>query len=104
MYKQIFEKANGNPILIEENNDGTFDFDKEKYTDIQPKAGLYDPIYFDDDTRTWVGVTKEEWEENHGVEPQPETEYVTKEEFEKQRKELLAAQEAIAEIYESSLG
>lgn len=36
--------------------------------------------------------------------PQPETEYVTKEEFEKQRKELLAAQEAIAEIYESSLG
>lgn len=36
--------------------------------------------------------------------PEPEPTYVTKEEYDKQRKELLAAQEAIAEIYESSLG
>lgn len=104
MYKQIFEKADGTPSLVQDSSDGTFEYDKQKYTDVPPKDGLYDPIHFDDDTRSWVGVTKEEWEENHGVKPEPETEYVTKEEFEKQRKELLAAQEAIAEIYESSLG
>ncbi|WP_239740251.1 hypothetical protein [Mammaliicoccus sp. P-M59] len=54
MYKQIFNKANGAPKLIESEY-----FDKEQFTDIQPPNGLYQPIHFDGDK--WIGTQYDEW-------------------------------------------
>lgn len=54
MYKQVFDKSNGNPKLIE--ND---EFDASVYTDVAPEDGLYRPIYFDGNK--WIGTPYEEW-------------------------------------------
>ncbi|QKQ05987.1 hypothetical protein HSZ49_09155 [Staphylococcus saprophyticus] len=54
MYKQIFSKSDGLPMLIE-----TDDFDTEIYTDVQPPNGLYQPIHFDGNE--WVGTPYDEW-------------------------------------------
>ncbi|MET2743798.1 hypothetical protein ABXT13_12290 [Staphylococcus caprae] len=54
MFKQIFNKSDGTPKLID-----TDYFDTEQYTDIQPPNGLYQPIHFDGGE--WVGTPYEEW-------------------------------------------
>ncbi|HDG5482418.1 TPA: hypothetical protein PF099_002492 [Staphylococcus aureus] len=54
MYKQIFNKTDGQPKLIE-----TDTFDIKLYTDIKLPNGLYQPIYFDG--KKWIGTTYEEW-------------------------------------------
>lgn len=58
MYKQIFNKSDGAPKLIE-----TGIFDTEQYTEIQPPNGLYQPIHFDG--KEWIGTPYEEWIANH---------------------------------------
>lgn len=65
MFKQIFDKSNGQPSLIEnvldeDTNESYFDYDESMYTDIMPDNGLYQPIYFRDGK--WHGSTKEDWE------------------------------------------
>ena len=70
MYKQIFEKKNGNPILLEERFDeismvAIFDYDKEIYTDKKPSSDLYQPIQFDNDLNDWVGSSFDEWIETN---------------------------------------
>ena len=70
MYKQIFEKKNGNPILLEERFDeismvAVFDYDKEIYTDKKPSSDLYQPIQFDNDLNDWVGSSFDEWIETN---------------------------------------
>lgn len=70
MYKQIFEKKNGNPILLEERFDeismiAIFDYDKEIYTDKKPSSDLYSPIQFDNDLNDWVGTPFDEWIEKN---------------------------------------
>ncbi|MCG1502764.1 hypothetical protein K4P45_07625 [Staphylococcus epidermidis] len=62
MYKQIFNKSDGAPKLIE-----TGIFDTEQYTEIQPPNGLYQPIHFDG--KEWIGIPYEEWIANH---PKPD--------------------------------
>lgn len=62
MYKQIFNKSDGAPKLIE-----TGIFDTEQYTEIQPPNGLYQPIHFDG--KEWIGTPYEEWIANH---PKPD--------------------------------
>lgn len=62
MYKQIFNKSDGLPMLVD-----TDDFDTETYTDIQPPNGLYQPIHFDGNE--WIGTPYEDWKKN-----QPEIE------------------------------
>lgn len=62
MYKQIFNKSDGAPKLIE-----TGIFDTEQYTEVQPPNGLYQPIHFDG--QKWVGTPYEEWIANH---PKPD--------------------------------
>ncbi|MDW3868385.1 hypothetical protein QI345_11575 [Staphylococcus saprophyticus] len=57
MYKQIFNKSDGTPTLIDSD-----DFDTEQYTDIQPTNGLYQPIHFDGNQ--WVGTSYQEWLSN----------------------------------------
>lgn len=40
-------------------------------TFVKPADGLYGPIHFETTTQTWIGVSKEEWEQAH---PSKETE------------------------------
>lgn len=54
MYKQIFNKSDGTPKLIELDT-----FDTKQYTDIQPPNGLYQPIHFVDNE--WIGTPYKEW-------------------------------------------
>lgn len=60
MFKQIYNREDGKPKLIESNEEGVFNFDKFSYTDIAPTSDLYEPMYFDGNE--WVGSTKEEYE------------------------------------------
>lgn len=60
MFKQVYDKSNGNPILIESNIEGDYSYDEFLYTEIEPPSELYEPRYFDGNE--WVGNTKEEWE------------------------------------------
>ena len=53
--KQLFNKTNGAPKLVMNDED----VDLENYTEIQPPEGLYQPIYFDGEK--WVGTPYEEW-------------------------------------------
>lgn len=67
MFKQIFDKSNGKPKLIEnvtdeDTGESYFDYDESIYTDIMPENGLYQPIYFRDGK--WHGATKEEYEKS----------------------------------------
>ena len=71
MFKQIYNREDGKPKLIESNEEGVFNFDKFIYTDIAPTSDLYEPMYFDGSE--WVGSSKEEYEESRPKEeiPQP---------------------------------
>ena len=71
MFKQIYNREDGKPKLIESNEEGVFNFDKFIYTDIAPTSDLYEPMYFDGSE--WVGSSKEEYEESFPKEeiPQP---------------------------------
>ena len=71
MFKQIYNREDGRPKLIESNEEGVFNFDKFIYTDIAPTSDLYEPMYFDGSE--WVGLSKEEYEESLPKEeiPQP---------------------------------
>lgn len=60
MFKQIYNREDGRPKLIESNEEGVFNFDKFIYTDIAPTSDLYEPMYFDGSE--WIGSTKEEYE------------------------------------------
>ena len=71
MFKQIYNREDGKPKLIESNEEGVFNFDKFIYTDIAPTSDLYEPMYFDGSE--WIGSTKEEYEatlpEKEPIEP-----------------------------------
>lgn len=71
MFKQIFNKSDGKPelvqsILDEETGEEYFDYNESEYTTEMPPSDLYEPIYFEDGT--WKGATKEEWEYEQGEE------------------------------------
>lgn len=63
MFKQIYDKSNGNPILIESDIEGKYIYDEFLYTEIEPPSELYEPRYFNGNE--WIGSTKEEWEQNN---------------------------------------
>lgn len=75
MYKQIYNKLNGEPKLIQDNYDeksgvSIFEYDKEKYTDSMPPNNLYQPIHFDEDSNKWIGTSYEKWKEDQNdIEP-----------------------------------
>lgn len=62
MFKQIYNREDGKPKLIESNEEGVFNFDKFNYTDIAPTSDLYEPMYFDGSE--WIGSSKEEYEKS----------------------------------------
>lgn len=59
MYKQIYNREDGRPKLIQSDIEGNFKFDKFLYTDIAPTSDLYEPMYFNGNE--WIGSTREEW-------------------------------------------
>lgn len=74
MYKQIYNKTNGEPELVQDRYDeesaaSIFDYDKDLYTDFMPPSSLYQPIYFDEELNEWVGTPYEVWKENRGEIP-----------------------------------
>lgn len=52
MAQQVWN-YNGEPFLIWNSRDLP-----EQYTTIPPEDGMYYPIYFDEDTETWIGSEK----------------------------------------------
>lgn len=62
MFKQIYNREDGKPKLIESDGEGVFKFDKFNYTDIAPTSDLYEPMYFDGSE--WIGSSKEEYEQS----------------------------------------
>ncbi|WP_210146136.1 hypothetical protein [Staphylococcus sp. GDY8P46P] len=62
MFKQIYNREDGKPKLIESDEEGVFKFDKFLYTDVVPTSDLYEPMYFNGNE--WVGATKEDYEES----------------------------------------
>lgn len=67
MFKQIYDKSNGIPILIQSDEEDNFDYDDFLYTEIMPPSNVYDPKYFDGNE--WIGTSKEEWESNQSKPP-----------------------------------
>lgn len=66
MYKEIYDKENGDTHLTkskidEKTNEPVFDYDKKQYTDEQPPSDLYRPIHYDDKNKEWVGTDYKEW-------------------------------------------
>lgn len=72
MFKQIYDKSNGNPILIESDVNGNYIYDEFLYTEVEPPSELYEPRYFNGNE--WLGSSKEEWEQNNQVETIPPNE------------------------------
>lgn len=77
MFKQIFDKTNGMPKLIqsvlnEETGIERFVYDEDKYTEEMPPSELYEPISYKNGK--WQGVSYDEWEYNRSVEEDNEGE------------------------------
>lgn len=71
MFKQIFDKTNGTPKLIqltldEESGIERFVYDEDKYTEEMPPSELYEPISYKNGK--WQGISYDEWEYNRSVE------------------------------------
>lgn len=71
MFKQIFDKTNGTPKLIqsildEETGAERFVYDKDKYTEEMPSSELYEPMSYKNGK--WQGVSYDEWKYNRSVE------------------------------------
>lgn len=71
MFKQIFDKTNGTPKLIqstldEESSIDRFVYDEDKYTEEMPPSELYEPISYKNGK--WQGISYDEWEYNRSVE------------------------------------
>ena len=77
MFKQIFDKTNGTPKLIqsivdEETGVERFVYDEDKYTEEMPPSELYEPISYKNGK--WQGVSYDEWEYNRSIEEDNERE------------------------------
>lgn len=75
MFKQIFNKSNGRPELIQsvfddETGIERFVYNESKYTDEMPSNELYEPISYKNGK--WQGISYDEWEYNRSVEEDEE--------------------------------
>lgn len=91
MYKQIFNKSDGAPKLIE-----TGVFDTEQYTEIQPPNGLYQPIHFDG--KEWIGTPYEEWKKQQVEVPKQDTEVHKDQIIAELSLELIRTQEELSDV------
>ena len=64
MFKEIYRKKDGKPILIEsiiDDDKEYFDYDTEDFVEEEPQSELYDSIYYSDEDKEWKGVSYQEW-------------------------------------------
>lgn len=64
MFKEIYRKKDGKPILIEsiiDDDKEYFDYDTEDFVEEEPQSDLYDPIYYSDEDKEWKGASYQEW-------------------------------------------
>ena len=64
MFKEIYRKKDGKPILIEsiiDDDKEYFDYDTEDFVEEEPQNDLYDPIYYSDEDKEWKGTPYQEW-------------------------------------------
>ena len=71
MFKQVFNKSNGRPKLIQsifddETGIERFVYDESKYTEEMPSSELYEPISYKNGK--WQGISYDEWKYNRSVE------------------------------------
>ncbi|MDG0821323.1 hypothetical protein M4L38_00900 [Staphylococcus equorum] len=62
MFKQIYDREDGRPKLIESDSEGNFNIDEFLYTENAPSSDLHEPMYFNGNE--WISATKEEYEES----------------------------------------
>ena len=75
MFKQIFNKSNGRPKLIQsifddETGIERFVYDEDKYIEEMPPSELYEPISYKNGK--WQGISYDEWEYNRSIEKDEE--------------------------------
>lgn len=68
MYKQIFNKSDGTPLLIEsipnlDTGEEDFEYNEDEYTEEAPPCELYEPIRFENGK--WQGAVQEDWEKEN---------------------------------------
>lgn len=76
MFKQIYDKSNGRPKLIQSVwEEGTglerFKYDEDQYTEEMPPSNLYEPISFKNGK--WQGVSYDEWKYNQSLDESEES-------------------------------
>ncbi|MCD8899318.1 hypothetical protein K2V49_03265 [Staphylococcus gallinarum] len=59
--KIVYLWKNGNPVIVNKNEDNEYIYPKEKYTEIKPPSGIYQPFYFDGSQ--WIGNTRSSWQQ-----------------------------------------
>lgn len=59
--KIVYLWKNGNPVIVEQNNEGEYIYPNENYTTERPPEGIFQPFYYDG--VKWVGQKKEDWEQ-----------------------------------------
>ncbi|QRN90717.1 hypothetical protein JRU67_11750 [Mammaliicoccus sciuri] len=57
-------KSNGENDILFPNEFGNYDI-PDNATEVEPSAGLYQPIYFDVTKQKWVGTSKEQWQKEN---------------------------------------
>lgn len=60
-------KSNGENDILFPNEYGNYDI-PDNATEVEPSAGLYQPIYFDITKQKWIGTSKEQWQKENPVE------------------------------------
>lgn len=60
-------KSNGENDILFLNEFGNYDI-PDNATEVEPSAGLYQPIYFDVTKQKWTGTSKEQWQKENANE------------------------------------
>ena len=61
MFKEVYRKKDGKPVLLKDDLYDNHEVNPDKYTNIQPPRSLYYPIQFDDKENVWVGISEKDW-------------------------------------------
>ena len=58
--KIVYLWKDGQPVLVDKNEDGEYVYPSEKWTEDKPPQGIYSPYYYNG--QKWIGQSKEDFE------------------------------------------
>lgn len=58
--KIVYLWKDGQPVLVDKNEDGEYVYPDEKWTENKPPQGIYSPYYYNG--QKWIGQSKEDFE------------------------------------------